>query len=84
MKIEKQTLKLVKFIKFITAIGITISALLILGCVGGYETDRMTTEQFFTYTFRAISATLISSAIYAMLDKFQRYTENIIRKRKRV
>ena len=76
--IETHALRLTKLMKILTVIGITVTIIMLLGCIGGYETNRMTTEQFFTYIFRVISAVLISSVIYAMLDKFQKYTENVI------
>lgn len=76
--IETHALRLTKLMKILTVIGITVTIVMLLGCIGGYETNRMTTEQFFTYIFRVISAVLISSVIYAILDKFQKYTENVI------
>lgn len=79
MKIEKQILKITKFVKFIIAIGITISGLFIFGCVGGFEKGCMTLIQFMLYLSCSLFTTFIVSALYVLLDKFQKYTEESIR-----
>lgn len=88
MKIEKQILKVTKFIKFIVTISITISGLFIFGCIGGFEKGYMAITQFILYLLCSLLVTFIVSALYVLLDKFQKYIEKSIhayytRKRKK-
>lgn len=80
MKLKKQILKITKMIKCSTMISIASGIMLVLGCIGGYETGTMNLTQFAVYLILCFLVTSIVIVFYVCLDKLQRYIEYCISK----
>lgn len=81
--IEKYTLKFIKTIKMIVAICIGISVLAIFGCIGGYDTNTMTTIEFGQNIVCITLVCILISITYAFLEKIENHLEITIITRRR-
>lgn len=81
--IEKYTLKIIRTIKLIVAICIGICVLAIFGCIGGYDTNTMTTIEFGRNIICIALICILTSIIYAFLEKIENHLEITIITRRR-
>lgn len=81
--IEKYTLKFIKTIKLIVAVCIGICVLAIFGCVGGYDTNTMTTIEFGRNIICIILICILTSIVYAFFEKIETHLEITIITRRR-